>query len=522
MTFHSILFVSDEDHAAEPLEAPAFFADLNLDQIIDAITTGRQEYHLQPFFYAPLHDLDAIAYRHEIMRDLEQPELFELMQSFARQMRKMRTSLVQAEKRYYSLQKQRWFVDAVETYCDAVMDLRHRLSLVEIQSRGLLAFRAWVTTYTQTGRFPALLAETKQVQAEMSAVRYCLRIRGNHVQVRRYEAERDYSEEVAHTFAKFQQGAVKDYRVTFSTWQEMDHVEAQILELVAKLYPDLFARLAAYCATNRSYLDETIATFDREIQFYLASLEYLAPLQRAGLPYCYPHLSLTSKEESVHEGLDLALASKLLTEHLPVVCNDFTPAGEERMLVVTGPNQGGKTTFARMVGQMHYLASLGCPVAGKDAHLFLCDQFFTHFEQEETITTLRGKYATMKSGKLDEELSRMNAIIDTIRPDALVLFNESFAATNDREGSEIARQITSALIEKRIKVFFVTHLSAFAQGWHHAHRANVLFLRAERQADGTRTFKLIEGEPLNTSYGVDVYRQIFDGEKEGGTERQEQ
>jgi DNA mismatch repair ATPase MutS len=115
----------------------------------------------------------------------------------------------------------------------------------------------------------------------------------------------------------------------------------------------------------------------------------------------------------------------------------------------------------------------------------------------------------MKSGKLDEELSRMSDIIDNIMSNSLVLFNESFAATNEREGSEIARQIVSALLEKRIEVFFVTHLYEFAHGFYDKGMENAIFLRAERQADGARTFKLIEGEPLQTSYGEDLYISIF-------------
>jgi DNA mismatch repair ATPase MutS len=115
----------------------------------------------------------------------------------------------------------------------------------------------------------------------------------------------------------------------------------------------------------------------------------------------------------------------------------------------------------------------------------------------------------MKSGKFDEELSRMSDIVDNIEPGALVLFNESFAATNEREGSEIARQIVCALLEKRIEVFFVTHLYEFAHGFFQKQMGNAIFLRAERQADGGRTFKLVEGEPLQTSYGPDLYSTIF-------------
>ena len=116
----------------------------------------------------------------------------------------------------------------------------------------------------------------------------------------------------------------------------------------------------------------------------------------------------------------------------------------------------------------------------------------------------------MKSGKLDEELSRMSTIADNITPNSMALFNESFAATNEREGSEIARQITCALLEKRIKVFFVTHQCEFAHGFYDKRMENAIFLRAERKADGGRTFKVVEGEPLQTSYGEDLYNRIFE------------
>ncbi len=115
----------------------------------------------------------------------------------------------------------------------------------------------------------------------------------------------------------------------------------------------------------------------------------------------------------------------------------------------------------------------------------------------------------MKSGKFDEELARMSAIADAISCDSLALFNESFAATNEREGSEIARQVVRALLEKRVKVFFVTHLYDFAHSLYERKMDDTLFLRAERLPDGTRTFRLIEGEPLETSYGLDLYREVF-------------
>jgi DNA mismatch repair ATPase MutS len=103
----------------------------------------------------------------------------------------------------------------------------------------------------------------------------------------------------------------------------------------------------------------------------------------------------------------------------------------------------------------------------------------------------------------------MSGIVDQIPPNSMLLFNESFAATNEREGSEIARQVVCALLEKRIKVFFVTHLYEFAHGLFERTMTDAIFVRAERKADGTRTFRLAEGEPLQTSFGEDLYREIF-------------
>ncbi|HVS98701.1 MAG TPA: hypothetical protein VHE54_19550, partial [Puia sp.] len=140
-------------------------------------------------------------------------------------------------------------------------------------------------------------------------------------------------------------------------------------------------------------------------------------------------------------------------------------------------------------------------VAAEGFSAGLCRSLFTHFKREED----KG----MESGKFDEELARMSAIVDHATPDAIVLFNESFAATNEREGSEIADQIVRALREKGVRVFFVTHLYALAHGWYQRSRDEAVFLRAERETDTRRTFKLLQGEPLPTSYAVDIYQRLF-------------
>lgn len=460
MTFRSILFSKSVDGSKkESRDAPDFFVDLHLDQIVDVITANKLEYSLKPFFYMPLRDVDSIAYRHEILRDLENEQLFEYIQTFAQKMRTMREHLAQAGKLHYMYQRERWFLDAVEIYCDAVLDLARDLSLVDVQSRGFVAFRDYLADYASSGSFTSLLAETKQLQADLSVVYYSLTIKGNSVKVRKYEGERDYSADVEETFEKFKQGAVKDYRVKFRNWPEMDHVEARILDLVARLYPDLFARLDAFFANhNGKYLDATIGTFDREVQFYVAYREYVARFQRAGLPFCYPQVSPTCKEVAVSDGFDASLATKCITEHLPVVCNDFFLKGKERILVVTGPNQGGKTTFARTFGQAHYLASLGCLVPGREARLFLCDRLFTHFEKEENIQDLRSK--------LEDDLVRIHSMLAQATPNSIILLNEILTSTTVSDALFLSKEILEKILQLDalgVWVTFIDELATFSE-----------------------------------------------------------
>jgi DNA mismatch repair ATPase MutS len=187
----------------------------------------------------------------------------------------------------------------------------------------------------------------------------------------------------------------------------------------------------------------------------------------------------------------------------PVVGSDVDADGKA-LLVITGANRGGKSTFLRALGLAQLMMQCGMFVAAESFRADVRDGLFTHFKREED--------ATLRSGKLDEELGRMSLIVDQVRPESLVLLNESFASTNEREGSEIGRQIVGALLEARVKVVYVTHMFDLASRFHAARSEATLFLRAERLPDGRRTFRLVEGEPLPTRHGQDIYRAIFSDE----------
>lgn len=455
MSFYSILYPTAEDRPPhETAEAPDCFGDLNLDQVTADATASRQEYALTPFFYAPLTTVDAIRYRQAVARDLEDETLRAALGAFAEQMGRTRRYLSLVETLSYRRHKEGWFLAAVETYCAAVLHLTAALAAAALHSAGLCAFRDHVTAYAAADAFHTLTADTERVSAGLAALTYAVIIKEGVVKVRRSEGETDYSVEIEKTFAKFRQGAVKDYRSKLNPSSGMNHIQAQIVDFVAQLYPEPFADLTEFCAHHRVFLDDAIHRFDREIQFYLGYLEHIAAFRRTGLAFCYPQVSAQSKAVAASAAFDLALAAKCMGDNTPVVTNDFYLEGAERILVVSGPNQGGKTTFARMFGQLHYLARLGLPVPGRQASLLLADRIFTHFERVEDVRTLRGK--------LQDDLVRIHAILEQATPRSILILNEIFSSTTLQDAVFLSREIEARIIALDALCVWVTFLDELA------------------------------------------------------------
>ncbi|TCS63073.1 MutS-related protein [Varunaivibrio sulfuroxidans] len=458
MAFESILWPparrGESPRAADRGDIPAYFRDMNLDQIVSAVVAGKESYELSSFFYRPLHDIAAIDYRHRIFRDLENPPLFAIVEEFARSMHISREYIAQVDGFYSVYQKALRFLDGIAAYCDALETLERRLRASNLGSRGFRALRAYLAKHIGSGRHAALAAEVGKLKTELAGVTYCLLIKPGKIVVDTCVGENDYGARVARTFAKFEQGAVKSHLFDFPDDIRMNHIEESVLSMVAKLYPEIFAHLDAFVEGNKTFVDPLIGAFDREVQFYMSYIEHMARLRRSGLDFCYPKMSRTDKAVFNKDGFDLALAHKRTNEGSPVVCNDFAFEGAERIAVVSGPNQGGKTTFARTFGQVHYLASLGCPVPGSSARLFLFDALFTHFERQENITDLRGK--------LEGDLVRIRDILRKATPDSIIVLNEIFNSTTLRDQIYLGGKVLEKIVDLDALCVCVTFIEEFA------------------------------------------------------------
>ncbi|ORV99438.1 MutS-related protein [Mycobacterium kyorinense] len=276
---------------------------------------------------------------------------------------------------------------------------------------------------------------------------------------------------------------------------DRDEAGAQALtELAGRAMNDV----ANAVAQSADHVQGFFGRLRTELAFYLGCLNLHKWLNEFGVPTCFP--VPTPIESPQFQCRDLRDVGLCLASARKVIGNDIE-ADDKSLIVITGANEGGKSTFLRSLGAAQVMMQAGMFVTAESFRANVRNGVFTHFKREEDVG--------LTHGKLDEELARMSAIADHIGSTSLLLCNESFASTNEREGSQIARGVIHAMTESGVKVVYVTHLYDLAHSLYVRHNPAHLFLRAERRPDGARTFRLTPAEPEPTSYGEDSFRRVF-------------
>lgn len=485
----SILFPERMEGA--PCPAPASsrsLSDLNLDQLLTTLSSGREEYNLGEYFFAPLRTTEAVTYRHEVFRDLEDDGTRAVVNRFCASMARVRTHLRQAKELRHDVQRQHTLLMAATTYVDAVNGLLQGLEAAPLSSGGLTSLRAGVSAHATSVPFKELSDRTRSLVDRLSRVTYRLHLSLNSVTVSLpQDEEEDYAADVAETFRRFQQGEVESHLSTLRDYLSMNHVEEAIADRVVKLHPEVFAALSAFSSDWSTFVDAALETFDREAQFCLAWLELMDRLKARGLSMCYPSVAAGPEPVTLKACYDIVLADLLDREGTSVVCNDLAVTPEERLIVVTGPNQGGKTTFARMVGQVCYLATLGLPVPGREARLPLADQVLTHFEQGEKLGD--------RIGALEDDLLRVRTILDRVTPASVVVLNELFTSTSAQDAVDLSSRVLRQVVARGCLCICVTFLDELA-----SLTKDTVSLVGQVDADdpATRTFEVVR-QPANGS-----------------------
>lgn len=435
----SILFLPPQDEHEEAAFSadPVYFTDLAIDRVLDSVLKNAESYNLRPLFRQLPKSLHVIKYRNDVLKDLSSAPLNGAAQAFCQSMAVMRRHLALADKSFNKYQAAFFSLQAMSVYCQAVAGLESAFSATPPTSDGLIEFAAAVRDYVLSKGFVDLSQETQLHQKALSEIIYTVLFDESSITVRPFSDEPDYNDVITSFFSRFQTEKKIDAEKTLEGGVWIGNIQSRILDGVAHINPEIFSALCNFTAQGQSFIDPVLTAFEREVQFYLVWIGFTDKLAKTGLIFSVAQL-VDNKKIKAKNGFDLALADKLYEKGEKIITNEFYLEGQERIFVVTGPNQGGKTTFARMFGQMHYFANLGLSVPGESVCLQFFDAIFTHFEREEALTALHGK--------LYDDLVRIHQIIGSATADSLIVLNEIFNSTALKDAQFLANKILQKII----------------------------------------------------------------------------
>ena len=490
---YSVLFPQPTlENLDKNIVEPVYFHDLNLDQILIPLLQKKQKYHLEEFYFTPLSDIHTIFYRQEVFKDLEDEQLQNILLRFSFDFYALKSEIenlvnkISFDKKDYLSRGH--YLDCAKRYVDLLTSLTTELVEKKLSSTGLLTFKKYLNTYIKSDFFINLQNHVNKLKEKLGTIKYSMLIKDESIRIKKNEDDKNYSMQILQTFSRFTNASENKTIELQATPLYNPYIETAILKIVANLYTDIFSELSQFCKKYKNFINAEFILFSREIQFYLSWLDTIQKCKDLNLPFCYPEI--TSKKDGIYctENFNLALALKNSTK---VITNDFKLDGLERILVITGPNQGGKTTFAKSFGQAHYLASLGLCIPGSTARLFCFDSIYTHFSVEEDITKL--------SGKLQDDILRLKKITDTASAKSIVIVNEIFASTTINDAIILGNKMLDNFNIIDCIVVFVTFLDEMAN---HGKETVSMMSTINLEDASLRTYKIVRKPPDGLAYAI--------------------
>ncbi len=452
-------------------EIPAYFQDLNLETVLDLLAMNGGKSTVTYYRYLPETPEDE-AYRRAVYGDVKKEPVNRALEAFVSQMGNVKDLRRKKENAPAGLQQAVWLLREEEAYCIACESLMKALEQAELSSAGMRQFFIILRDWSGGETFQRMRRETNEIMSEIRELRLVITYEKNRVRVELKEDGREI-ETPAQRDGKILQNP-------FSAGAALVEMERECLEILKKKKPDLFRAVLDTSKRFESYENPTVARFEKEIKFYLSYCSLQTHLESKGFSFSTPNVSENRALEG--KGLyDLALACVSVNSGKKVVSNDFYYGNGERFFVLTGPNQGGKTTFARSLGQLVYFARIGLDVPAREANVPFFPDIQTHFSVEESLETGRGK--------LKEELTRLAPMMEGRQKGTFVVINELFTTAANYDAQMMGRKVLEHFIELGCMGIYVTHLKELAS----AH-TQAVSLRAMLDENKCPTYQIRRGE----------------------------
>ncbi len=485
---NKIVLASKQNKPDVPLR-PGLYLDLNLDQIMDDVLCHETDEELREIYYCLCKDADMVLYRQEVMKALEEKETGAAFKAFLQSMAKAERLLSYGRQAHHAAQRDKYTVDGAALYCDAIRQLLFQTSELHLRSRGLKSFLDMARTYMNEPRIMQLREHTLSARNALELISYGLRINDGLLHVD-FEADTtDCVQPIRQDFdAKARWGVEADgSRPEILPFRqvELTPLEVLIMKALTERYPKAFQDAHEAAQKAQMLPEPFIGRFVKEVRFYFLYMDLMTKLNGKGCPFTYPDITEEDSIE-IRGAYDMALA--ISTD--AVVPNDFTLSQEERSAIITGANQGGKTTYARSIGQVAVLAALGLPVPCESARLPLYNAIFSQFTQAEDDA--------VDNGKLKEELLRLKPILMGAGEKSLVILNELFSSATQQDALDMADLTIRELMDSGAHVVFVTHIDGLRI--QHA----VSMVAQVIKASGKRLYRIIRAEADGQAYAGEI------------------
>ena len=429
--------------------------DLRLDRIIERFEDHGKYQSNTDVFIHPLYNQENIIFRQEVMKDFENTELRNKVREFANDIKYLNS---QMEKIHHIKNEQLNLIECsniflvIKKYCSRI-ERFSRETKRYIASEGMKDILKGIDEYINEEHFQCVKENLNLLCDSLGKIQFCMLIRDGGFKIRPSESERCVEDEIRNIFARFSKNREEIEKKSAYTIRNAEHIDEAILKLLSRWHNKEFQNLRKFVYTYRDIIDPEILRFSDEVFFYIRWQDMITPLKEKGLKFCYPKFD---DRDCIYceEGFDLALGLDLQEENKSIVTNSFHLNKNERTIVVSGPNQGGKTTFARYFGQTFYLSALGCSIPGENAVMKCCDQIYTHFEKEEIQGT--------DGGKLQDDILRLHEIMKKSTSDSVLVINEIYSSTTLQDAVYLGRKMMEEISKKGCIAICVTFLEELA------------------------------------------------------------
>lgn len=428
---------------------PVFLSDLNLNQVIEHIRFLWIE-DVTPFFsYFPENEA-CENYRREVFGDIKKQAINEALFRFVEEMKKWSKAISEKDRVEMKLQKSVWQLWEIYHYCHAFEMLYEECSKENVQSEGFQTFLKYLEEYLTKDSVLAMKNRCYELAEKLNAIHLTVRLENDRIVVTQEEAESCYESFLKGAFGE----GMEKFRSPFASHSNMTDLEKELFQMIYKKNSALFEELQHFSENYIQYGDDVLLRFKKEIGFYLSFYKFEKMMEKEGFVFSVPKVDET-KEMQATGLFDLALAYVNSKQGKPVVSNDMIYHEGEHFFVVTGPNQGGKTTFARSLGQLVYFTKMGLDVPAAFANVHYFKDILSHFSVEESIET--------GHGKLKEELVRLSPMMKENAENVFLIINELFATAANYDACVMGRRVLERFQKQHCRGVYVTHLKELSE-----------------------------------------------------------